>query len=95
MPKAKNSYPEIKEIKDDLNSLRDNVVELTKHIQKDGVEQAEEVGAIAKKRINKLQVRGRREMKRLEKQVKEKPSQSIAIAFATGVVASMLLRGRR
>lgn len=96
MPKSKpTTYHEIDEIREDLDSLKDNVIELTKHLQKDGVEHAEELGDVAKKRLKVMQMRGRQEMKKVEKQVKQKPGQSLAIAFATGVVASMLLRGRR
>lgn len=95
MPKSKTSYPEIDEIKEDLDSLKDNVVALTKHVQKDGVEQVEDLSKTAQKRLTLLKMRGRQEMKKVEKQVKAKPAQSVAIAFAGGVLASMLLRGRR
>lgn len=95
MPKAKTTYPEIEEIKEDLDSLKDNVVALTKHVKKDGVEQVEDLGDVAKKRVEVLKARGQQEIKKVEKQVKAKPAQSIAIAFAGGVLASMLLRGRR
>lgn len=96
MSKAKSpSYPEIEEIKEDLNSLKDNVIALTQHIQKDGKVQAEEVGEEAKKRLTLVRARGKQEMKKLERQVKAKPGQSMAIAFAAGLAASALLRGRR
>lgn len=96
MPKVrKETYPEIEEIKEDLDSLKDNVVQLTKHIQKDGAEHASELTEIAKARTAALKLRGKAELKRVEKQVKAKPAQSIAIAFAGGILASMLLRGRR
>ena len=91
MSKAKpKSYPEIKEIRDDLDSLRDNVIGLTKHIKKDGVEQAEEMSAYAKKSI----VRGQDELKKIEDQVRKQPGKSLAVAFAGGLIASMLLNRR-
>ena len=95
MPKSKTTYPEIEGIREDLDSLKDNVVALTKHVQKDGIHQAEEVGEVAKKQLNAVQLRGQQEIKKLEKQVKAKPRQSVAIAFAGGLLASMLLRSRR
>lgn len=92
--KATTTYPEIDEIREDLDSLKNNVIELTKHMQSDGANQVGELQAMAKKRLQSAQMRGQQEFKKLEKQVKAKPAQSIAIAFAGGVLASMLLRGR-
>lgn len=98
MSKSKSksqNYPEIDEIREDLDSLKGNVVELTKHIKKDGVDHAEEAKALAKKRFASAKLRGQQEVKKLENQVREKPAQSMAVAFAGGVLASMLIRGRR
>ncbi len=39
MPKAKAAYPEIEDIKEDLHSLKNNVVDLTNQIKKDGLKQ--------------------------------------------------------
>jgi len=96
MPKKiKKNYPEIDEIKEDLDSLKDNVVAVTKHVQKDGIEQANELGQIAKDRIDEIQARSKIEAKKIEKQVKAKPAQSVALAFAGGILASLLFRGRK
>jgi len=95
MPKAKTTYPEIEEIKEDLDSLKDNVVALTKHVKKESVVQAEVISDTAKERIALAKLRGQQEVKKVEKQIKAKPAQSVAIAFAGGLLASMLIRGRR
>ena len=96
MPKTKTkTYSEIDEIKEDLDSLKDNVIALTKHVRKDGAEQAAELGAAAKQQLEAVKMRGRQEIKKVEKQVKSKPGRSLAIAFATGLMASLLLRSRR
>lgn len=89
MPKsAKTKYPEVKEIKNDLESLKENTVELAKHVKEDGIEQAQEkaqsISAAAKKNLRKAEIH-----------VKQNPIQSVAVAFAGGVIASMLLGGRR
>lgn len=95
MPKSKKSnYSEIDEIREDLHSLKDNVVELTRHLKKDGVEQAGEANMYVKERLADIQSHGKKGIKQVEEQVKNKPGQSLAIAFATGAVLSMLLRGR-
>ena len=61
MPKSKTTYPEIDEIKEDLDSLKDNVVALTKHVQKDGVEQVEDISKTAQKRLAVLKMRGQQQ----------------------------------
>lgn len=89
MPKkTKDKYPEIKEIREDLESLKDNTVELAQHVKKDGMEQVQETKQT-------LTVQALKNLKQIEKQVQRKPMQSIAVAFAGGLVASMFLRGRR
>jgi ElaB/YqjD/DUF883 family membrane-anchored ribosome-binding protein len=94
MPKAKTSYPEIEDIREDLDSLKTNVVELTKHLTKDGHEHSLEMKDIAKERLQALKTSGLKQMKTVEKRVKQKPVESIGIAFATGLAVSYLL-GRR
>lgn len=95
MPKATTKFTEIDDIKQDLASLKDNVVELTKHITQEGMNKVEKVEDAASDKISDLSSQSRQQMQKLEKQVKEKPAQSIAIAFATGILASMLLNSRR
>lgn len=95
MPKSKKTgYPEIDEIREDLNSLKDNVIELTKHVQEDGIHRAEEASVIAKKKLAEIQANGEQGLKKMEGHVREKPAQSLAIAFAGGLLASLLLRRR-
>jgi ElaB/YqjD/DUF883 family membrane-anchored ribosome-binding protein len=93
------TFPEIEDIRDDLESLKSNVVELTRHVQENGVEKtashlAEQVADKAQKQISKLQVRGKRELHKVERAIKHKPAQSLALAFAAGLVISQML-GRK
>lgn len=94
MPKTKKSYSEIDGIKDDIDSLKNNIVELTKHIKVDAKKETKELKKAAANQIEGLRDTSLEQYERLEKQVKAKPGQSVAIAFAAGVVASMLV-GRR
>ena len=96
MPKTKtgNNYPEIADIRSDLDSLKDNVVELTKHLKKDQNHQVEEIKAMLADKWHKVQDTSREQIDHLETRVKEKPAQSIGIAFAAGLVASYLLTRR-
>lgn len=95
MPKSKTNYTEIDDIREDLDSLRSNVVELTKHIKKDGSTHTKELQHLAQTRWEDFKESGQRQYKTLERQVKAKPAQALAIAFATGMFASLLMSGRR
>lgn len=70
MAKQKNKYNEIDDIKKDLNSLKDNVVELTKHVKDDGNEQAAELAEAAKAQLRQLNNSGKLQMKRLSAALK-------------------------
>lgn len=90
----KSEFPEIDEIRQDLVALKTNVVELTRHLQENGAEQVHELGALAQKKVAALKKTGEREFKKIEEQVQAHPGQSVAVAFAAGLVLSALL-GRR
>ncbi len=94
MPKSKNTYPEITDIREDLDSLRSNVVELTKHLTKDGGNQTRELQKLLQTRLNTMKEKGREQLKTAERRIKAKPVQSIAMAFAAGLVLSALMRRR-
>lgn len=97
--KASGSYHEIEDIRDDLESLKSNVVELTRHVQQNGASDAkhlaEDVAHKAQKQIARLQVRGKRELHKVERAIKHKPAQSLALAFAAGLVVSQMLHVRK
>ncbi len=80
-------YPEVKEIKQDLESLKDNSVELAQHVKNDAVYKIEET-------TSSVKAQAKAELKKVEKHVEANPIQSVAIAFAGGVLLSMLM-GRR
>lgn len=92
--KSKKTYSEIDHIREDLDSLKNNVVELTRHMKKDGNAQAAHLRENLTERMEYLQKAGRGRYQQLEGRVKEKPGQSLAMAFGAGILASMLF-GRR
>lgn len=94
MPKSKSTYPEIEGIKQDIDSLKTNVVELTRHIKEDGMEQSEELKEAMKSRLFDIRAAGQDKLEKLENEVKSNPGRSVAIAFAGGLMASYLLRRR-
>ena len=92
MAKIKKEYDEIDHIKEDLNSLRNNVVELTKHLQQNGSARADDIRKKASERLTEISTMGRRRLKDAEKQIKAKPAQSVAVAFVAGALLSALMR---
>ncbi len=94
MPKVKDTYPEINDIKSDLDSLKSNVVELTNHIKNDGAAQSQVLKKAALKQVGEIKKGGEKQLKLVEGRVREKPVQSLAAAFAAGLFASLIL-GRR
>lgn len=91
---ADKEYEEIDDIKSDLDSLRSNVVQLTRHLKHDGLETAANVKERLKEGLEDLRVKGEESLHRAEDKVRENPRNSVLLAFGAGVLASMLLRRR-
>ncbi|MGQ0527374.1 MAG: DUF883 family protein [Alphaproteobacteria bacterium] len=92
---GKERFPEIKDIKNDLESLKTNVVGLGKNVQENGADLTAELKEKVQQRISKLQEKGKGELHRMEDRVKDKPAKSMAVAFFAGLVASWLFGGRK
>jgi len=88
----KPAYPEIDEIKADLNSLKNNVVELTEHVRRNGAQRADQVNSAARDKLGDVSEAGRYQLDQIEGRVKDNPGQSLLMAFASGFLASFLLR---
>lgn len=91
----KDEYPEIDNIKNDLASLKDDVVSLTQHVRSNGGKHMEDVKHFAGKQLDKARKAGQETVKNIEHRVTEKPGQALAIAFFAGLAASFLLGKRR
>ncbi len=95
MPKNnKTNYQEIDDIREDISSLKSNIVELTKHLKNDAKSEAKDLKETTLNQIDQLKDSGANQYHQIEKQVKANPGQSVAIAFAAGVVASLLMNRR-
>lgn len=75
-------------IRADLTSLKDDAATLVRDV-KDRSE------AMTSESLNQLYTAGRREFSAMEEHVKEKPGQSVLLAFAAGLIASYILGARR
>lgn len=91
---ANKEYAEIEDIKQDLDSLRSNVVNLTRHLKHDGVEKAEVVKERMRESFEELREKGKDGLHAVEDKVRENPRNSILLAFGAGVLANFLLRRR-
>jgi len=98
MTKVKTEYEEIKEIKDDLDSLKSNVVALTMHLQENGIQKARDLSDgiqdTAFSTANRIIAEGEREIHAFEKQVKTNPGTSLLLAFGAGILVNALLSRR-
>ncbi len=85
--KIDSSYPEISKIGEDLTSLKADVGALVGHVKEDGMRDIAEATSGAYSYAGDM-------CRKIEKQVREQPAKSIAIAFAGGLLVSLFL-GRR
>ncbi len=87
---AMKDYAEISEIRDDLNSLKSNVIALTKHLQKDGKERVSEIGDAVWKGVDIVRERSEESFGAIEDTIRENPRRSLLIAFGVGILANLL-----
>ena len=92
----KNTKPsdDMDAIRKDIESLRGNIEDLTRHMKNEGAARMENVKDRVNDTISSYKETGMEKLESVERQVKEKPAQSMAIAFAAGMFASFLF-GRR
>lgn len=79
---------EIEDIKEDLQSLKSNVVTLAQDIKNGG-------GAVARDSLDHLKAVGQEGFDKIENRVREKPGQSLALAFCAGLALSYLVSMQR
>ncbi len=75
-------------LKDDAATTLQDAATLAKNLKNEG-------GAIARDGVKNLAAAGRNEFEKLEDRVRDKPGQSVALAFCAGLVFSYILGSRR
>ena len=85
---------DISSLRDDIANLTSHLLALTTHVKDHGVQGTRYVAGLAKDKASELQDAGRDQISALETRVKERPAESLAIAFAAGLFASFLF-GRK
>ena len=95
MAAAGESFDDLREeIREDFDSLKGNVVGIARNLRDVSAESARAASDYAAARVDDLREASADTMKKMEGRIKSRPGQSVALAFAAGVVASYLL-GRR
>lgn len=94
-PRAQEISIPMDEIKDDLNSLTSNVVGLAKNIKDLGADKARLAGDYIRTGIEEVKASSAEALEKTEDLIKSKPRQSMAIAFAAGLLTSYLLARRK
>lgn len=85
-------HSDAEHIKQDISSLKSNTVELAKHVKEASSHKTEDMREATSKRFKALTAQGKEQLESLETQIKEKPLQSMAIAFIAGLVFNALLK---
>lgn len=86
---------DLKAIKADAEALRGDAVILGRDLKEEGKRQLSKAEVRAKEAMEDAKERGRDTFEDMTRFVQANPGQSLAIAFVGGIIASMLLGGRR
>lgn len=86
---------DLKILKDDAQVMLDDAKVLSRDLKSEGRKQLSVAEERAREALEEAKVKGRDQMEAMTKFVQNNPGQSIAIAFVGGIIASMLLGGRR
>ena len=79
-------------IRHDIEALKENVLSLTKHLQRDGKAKASEVSSALNEGLEAFLSKGDQGLSALENQVKENPRRALVLAFLAGFAANLLIR---
>ena len=82
-------------VREDLQTLKTDVVALVEHLKEEGMNETEYLKRRAAHQLEHAQEAGGRGLKELEQKVVARPVQSVAMAFAAGILASLFLGRRR
>jgi len=88
---ANNSLDNIKE---DIYTLRSDVIELGRTVKSEGLKKIEEATIELHDKIDSLKKEGTEELDKVQAYINDKPNQSVAIAFAVGAALALFLNRR-
>ncbi len=83
-----------RDIRDSLESLQSNVIGLAHNIKAVGTDKLHDATGYVQDRVEDVKTFGSDTLYKTERRIKAKPGQSVAMAFAAGLLVSFLL-GRK
>ena len=92
MKPPKELSPEVAAIQQDLTSLKNNTVVLAQRVKEEGARRASALGDESVKLYERAKEQGMEGLRKAEDSVRDNPLRGVAIAFASGFLASLLLR---
>ncbi len=100
MPRSKSAkdtkevYPEIENIREDIDNLKNNIIELTQHLGQDGKSHLHSARERLNENAEALKSTGQEKLETTRHSVQERPLQSLGIALAAGAALGLLM-GRK
>lgn len=98
MKKASDISPirdDLETLKEDARVLRDDAVVLGRDLKEEGRKQYSRAEEKAKQAVEEAKEKGKDQYAAIAAFVQDNPGQSLGIAFAAGILASLLLRSSR
>lgn len=83
------------DIRKDLRALKNDITNLTSHAVEAGLSRVDGLRDTASEQYDRLKETSKDGFATIERRVREKPAQSLAVAFVAGIVLSLFMGGSR
>ena len=91
---SKEAATSLDNIKEDIYTLKADVIELGRTVKSEGLKKIEEATIELHDKIDNLKKEGSNELDKVQSYINSNPSQAVGIAFAAGALLTLLLRRR-
>jgi ElaB/YqjD/DUF883 family membrane-anchored ribosome-binding protein len=89
-PLSDETNASLQNVKEDLRALKDDVAGLGRQAKEEGRKRINESVSVAQDKVSEFKSAGYEELKGLKAYVSENPTQSVAYAFAAGLIFSFI-----
>lgn len=80
------------DVRQDIHALKENIRNLTRHLQKDGIAKADEFKGAIGDGIDSLLAKSDDVLLQLENEIRDNPRRSLVVAFVAGFALNLLMR---
>lgn len=91
---VKTAASSIDNIKEDIYTLKADVIELGRTVKSEGMKKIEEATIELQDKIDSLKTEGRDEIDKVQTYINNNPNNAVGIAFAAGALVALLLSRR-